>query len=180
MPYPVEQAIDNVAAQSAHGPRFGTGLCKRKTREAYGVPSDGSVDATQAWSRTKYRLNVSGDKAPRGTLLWWTGGSEGHGHVAISDGKGGAWSVDVKRPGYWDHVPFADIARWAPKLHWAGVSQDIDRVRVVTTALIAPKVAPPKTTGVTKARALLIAEGIKAGPMRRLKIRAALAALPKW
>lgn len=39
---------------------------------------------------------------------------------------------------------------------------------------------PVHDTGVTRARALLIAEGVKAGPMRRAKIRAALAALPKW
>lgn len=141
-----DQAIKVVSGMSASGTRFGAGLCKRKTREAYAVPSDGSNDATEAWGRVDHRLNVPGDKAPRGALLWWTGGSEGHGHVAIADGKGGVWSVDVKRTGCWDHVPFAGIASWAPRLKWAGVSRDIDGVTVVPLPVAErpPAPAPPK------------------------------------
>lgn len=44
----------------------------------------------------------------------------------------------------------------------------------------AAKTAPTPVTRVTKARTLLIAEGMDAGPVRKLKIRAALAALPKY
>lgn len=127
-----EQAIDSVAFQSANADDpFDAGMCKQRTRMAYLVESDGSNDATEAWGRTKHRIPVSGKDAPRGALLWWTGGSAGHGHVAIADGKGGVWSVDVKRTGYWDHVPFAEIQDWASSLRWAGVSRDIDGKLVV-------------------------------------------------
>lgn len=126
-----EEAIDAVARQSATGKPFKVGMCKQRTRMAYGVPSDGSNDATEAFGRTKHRLTVTGAKAPRGALLWWTGGSEGHGHVAIADGKGGVWSVDIKRDGFWDHVPFGQIAKSFPSLRFAGVSADIDGVRVI-------------------------------------------------
>lgn len=140
-----EEAIDAVARQSATGKPFKVGMCKQRTRMAYGVPSDGSNDATEAFGRTKHRLAVTGAKAPRGAILWWTGGSKGHGHVAIADGKGGVWSVDIKRNGFWDHVPFGQIAKSFPNVKFAGVSQDIDGVRVIggaaarTTTLSLPK-----------------------------------------
>lgn len=133
MPNSVEQAISNVADQSKHGPAFRVGLCKQKTREAYGVPSDGSNDATEAWGRTKHRVKTTGHQAPRGAILWWTGGSQGHGHAAIADGKGGVWSVDILRSGYWDHVPFPQMSHSWPNLRFAGVSLDIDGVQVVPT-----------------------------------------------
>lgn len=128
-----DEAISFVYAQSKYGPTFPVNECKMRTRIAYGVPSDGSQDATEARSRTKVRLDCLGTEAPRGALLWWTGGSQGHGHVAIADGKGGVWSVDIKRHGYWDHVPFQTIHDSWPLLKWAGVSLDIDGVQVVPT-----------------------------------------------
>lgn len=134
-----DQAIAHCFNQSTNGPQFEAGLCKQRTRIAYGVPSDGADDATEAWRRTDHRIAVTGTKAPRGALVWWTGGSEGHGHVAIADGKGGVWSVDVKRAGYWDHVPFGQIAAWAPALRFAGVSADIDGVQVIPVPAPAPR-----------------------------------------
>ncbi len=145
MTYTIEKAIDHVAAQSQNGPPFRVGMCKQQTRLAYAVPSDGSGSATEAWRRTDHRLSVAGDQAPRGALLWWTGGGLGYGHVAIADGKGGVWSVDVKRDGYWDHVPFAQIATWAPSLNWAGVSRDIDSVTVVPVPVEKPAAPKPPT-----------------------------------
>jgi len=138
-----DQAIAHCFNQSVKGPGFDAGWCKRETREAYDVPSDGSDSATEAWSRTDHRLKVGGASAPRGALLWWTGGSDGHGHVAIADGKGGVWSVDVKRAGYWDHVPFIEIRRWAPQLVFVGVSADIDGVQVIPLAAPAPTMQTP-------------------------------------
>lgn len=125
------EAIALARNQSDHGPRFRVGLCKRKTRELYGVASDGSEDATEAWKRTDHRYGVPPADAPRGALIWWTGGSDGHGHVAVATGDGSCWSVDIKRTGYWDRVPIRYIAeRWSA-LHLAGSSADIDGVRVV-------------------------------------------------
>lgn len=118
------EAIAAIARQSANGPRFEVGLCKRKTREAYGIPSDGSQDATEAWSRTRYRF--AGVWIP-GAFAWWKGGSHGHGHVAVlAFAYGELWTVDAKRSGYWDRVPFDRIEHWAPALTFAGLSLDID------------------------------------------------------
>lgn len=139
MPLTPNEAIASCAHQAIYGPAFGVGECKKRTRLAYEVASDGSLDATQAWGRTKHRVPVAGSLAPRGALLWWTGGSAGHGHVAIADGKGGVWSVDILKPGHWGHVPFATIGKQWTALRWAGVSLDIDGVQVVPTP--APKPA---------------------------------------
>lgn len=119
-----KEAIAHIARQSEHGPRFPVGMCKQQTRLAYDVPSDGSQDATEAFGRTHYRIN--GVWVP-GAFAWWTGGSHGHGHVAVlAFHYGLVWSVDVKRPGYWDRVPFEQIHRWAPSLVFRGLSLDID------------------------------------------------------
>lgn len=129
------EAIAFVRHQSEHGPRFDAGLCKRQTRIAYGIPSDGSDDAAEAWTRTHYRLG-SGVWVP-GAFAWWTGGSHGHGHVAFCAFKfGHVWSVDAHRSGYWDRVPFARIEAWAPSLTFRGFTLDIDGkvpVRIPTT-----------------------------------------------
>lgn len=139
----VQEALTSCYRQSQAGPAFAPGMCKAQTRAAYGVPSDGSGSATAAWYRTDHRVQITPTAAPRGALLWWTGGSEGYGHVAIADGQGNVWSVDVKRPGYWDLVPYAAIRAWAPRLLFAGVSLDIDGVQVVPS----PVVKPPPPSG---------------------------------
>lgn len=123
------EAIASVRAQSANGPRFATGMCKKKTREAYAVPSDGSKSASEAWARTDHRFDATKTWKP-GAFAWWTGGSDGHGHVAILADKGHVWSVDILRPGYWDKVSLERISRSWPKLRLAGFSLDIDGVKV--------------------------------------------------
>lgn len=137
-----DQAIDHCSRQSKGGPAFAVGTCKKQCRLAYAVPSDGTGSAAEAWRQTDYRLNVAGDQAPRGALLWWTGGSNDYGHVAIADGKGGVWSTDILRNGYFDHVPFAKIGSKWPSLRFVGVSRDIDGVLVVPVAPMPP--APEK------------------------------------
>lgn len=148
-----DEAIAHCAAQV--GTPFKVGLCKQRTRIAYAVPSDGSGSATEAWHRTDHRLSVPGSLAPRGALLWWTGGANGYGHVAIADGKGGAWSVDIIRSGYWGHVPFAEIGRTWPNLAFAGVSRDIDGVVVVPAPVAEKPVAPTSTPTIADCLAAL-------------------------
>lgn len=127
-----DQALALAFSQSTgNDPAFQVGRCKAETRELYNVDSDGARSAAAAWLRTDDRIKVAGDKAPRGALVWWRGGSDGNGHVAIADGHGYVWSVDIKRPGRWDRVPFATIGATWHKLIFAGVSRDIDGVRVL-------------------------------------------------
>jgi hypothetical protein len=139
MPRTVEDAIKSVYAQSKGGPPFPHNECKMRTRLAYAVPSDGSKDAAEAWSRTKHRI-PDGDPI-RGALRWYLGGAEGHGHVTIEDGHGNEWSVDIKRSAatgshsYWDIVPIGTITTKWTALRYVGRSLDIDGVQVVPTPL---------------------------------------------
>lgn len=141
-----DEALAVVKHQASNGPAFAVGMCKKQTRLAYGVPSDGSDDATEAWRNTDHRLAGPADAAPKGALVWWTGGSDGHGHVAIADGAGYVWSVDIKRAGYWDRVPVGEISRSWPRLQLAGITADIDGVRVVPAPVKRSRVQLAVTT----------------------------------
>lgn len=121
------QALARAHNQSRNGPQFDLGMCLRETRKLYDVPSRYD-DAADAWRATRHRIDP--DRAPRGALVWWTGGSAGHGHVALYAGDGLCWSVDIRRRGYFDLVPVAEVNRqW--NLSLAGYSLDINGVQVV-------------------------------------------------
>jgi hypothetical protein len=53
-------------------------------RTHYNVPP-AYATAASAWSKTRDR---HGSTPPKGVPVWWTGGSRGFGHVAISAGGG--------------------------------------------------------------------------------------------
>lgn len=165
----VEQAI----AWTKRGQRFEVGWCKRMCRTAYGVPSDGSDTAVEAWSRTKVR-GAKGTVPPRGALVWYVGGSHGAGHVAISEGNGMIRSTDAPVAGMWGSVP-----RSWPETHWGmlyvGWSRDIDGATVVPP----PKPKPKPPSRLAKLRAQLddVAADSGVGPVRRARARAAAAVL---
>lgn len=122
------QAIARAHNQSVNGPAYPLGMCLRATRRLYDVPAVYS-DAAAAWSHTRHRIPI-GAGAPAGALVWWTGGSHGHGHVALVTGDGYCWSVDIRRPGYFDRVPISAITReWG--LRFVGYSRDVNGVQVV-------------------------------------------------
>lgn len=171
----VDRALETVRHQSLAGPPFKVGMCKQQTRLAFMVPSDGSADATTAWGRTRHR---GIGRAPRGAIVWWTGGTGGHGHVAISDGAGWCWSVDIRRSGFWDRVPVAEIASSWPALRYVGWSEDIDGVRVIELDPPTPP-APFTPTRVQRARRLLAKALARASGKRAAKIRAGTDKLPR-
>lgn len=145
-------AVAAARQQSEHGPPFAPNLCKRQTRLAFSVPSDGSTNAATAWTRTDHRLPDSAPWTP-GALVWWTGGTGGHGHVAFCAYRTGyVWSVDIKRPGYWDRVPLEQITRTWPRLKFAGRSRDIDGVIVAPVRLPATPVIDAALASAVKAR----------------------------
>jgi hypothetical protein len=117
------QAIAACQIASRTGETDRVGLCQARTRGKYLIPSDGSPDAATAHSRTKHRF--TGLWVP-GAFAWWTGGTHGHGHVAICAWrKGYVWTVDFKRPGKWDRVKLDNITKvW--HLKFAGFSRDND------------------------------------------------------
>lgn len=121
------QALARARNQSVNGPRFDLGFCLRETRKLYDVPARYD-SAAAAWARTRHR--VPAHQAPAGSLVWWTGGNGGFGHVAVAIGDGYCWSVDIRRHGYFDRVPIGEITReWGLTL--AGYSLDLNDVQVV-------------------------------------------------
>lgn len=62
--------------------------------------------------------------APLGSLVYWTGGSKGYGHVCFALGGHVELSVDVDpaRPGAADARPFSWFGEHWPLLHYAGWS----------------------------------------------------------
>ena len=111
-------------------PTSGPGYCLREVRECYGV-GPAAPDATSAWENARYKHRETDfTKIPRGVPIFWTGGSGGHGHVAISTGfLARCWSTDIRRSGYFDRVPIAEISeRWGLRL--VGWTEDLNGVRV--------------------------------------------------
>jgi hypothetical protein len=124
------EALRFTTNEIKHGEPFGIGLCKMKTREAYLIPTDGSQDAAEAWSRTRHRFH--GLWIPGG-LIWWTGGTPDpqtgrrRGHVAqMGWRKGRIRSVDYPRTHHWNNTTVAELEKAWPRLEFAGTSLDID------------------------------------------------------
>lgn len=118
-------------------------LCLKLARTAYGVPAKNPT-ATAGWHDTDHRGGTglaAMKKAPRGALVWWTGGSAGH--VAISDGQGRAWGNWYPNGG---RVELQEIGTITSRLNLkpAGWSYDVNGVRVLDEVGAAePTPTPP-------------------------------------
>jgi hypothetical protein len=118
-------AIAAARHQSHDGPRFGVGECLERVRKCYGIgPS--APDAISAWNAAKTKHPTTDPKkVPRGVPVFWRGGSAGHGHIAIATGDGCCWSTDIKRAGFFDYVPIAQIHEdWG--LAFLGWTEDLN------------------------------------------------------
>jgi hypothetical protein len=63
------------------------GLCANWCWRAARIPYTSSPDAAAAFKKAKDAGFIHTDNdPPRGAMVWWTGGSHHHGHVAISLG----------------------------------------------------------------------------------------------
>lgn len=134
-------ALALCAKLSKAGTDVGVGLCLKNARIKFDAPSLAVVDPKKypdggtAAEAFAYEAAKNPDPThgwynpPAGVPVFWSGGSAGAGHVAISDGKGNVWSTDIERSGKWDLVPVADIhARWG--LKYLGWSERLNGVRV--------------------------------------------------
>lgn len=174
MPYTRKQAVANALASTIYSP----GMCLQWTRLQFGVgPS--APDATAGWAAATKRS--PGDRNPPvGVPVWWTGGSAGHGHVAVSLGGGKIRTTDVPS----GHVGTVDLGYpervW--RLKYAGWSEDINGVTIPLDAPEEPKPTPIKPTRIERSRVLLEQALTKArakkNRTRVAAIRAALKALP--
>ena len=127
MPHPFRYA----QAQHKRRSRDWTGWCLVFVRSAFGVPAQ-QPDAASAWANAERKHPVtSGSQVPRGVPVFWTGGSHGHGHIALSRGDGSVWTTDFVREGQVDVARIDDITRgWGLTL--AGWTEDLNGVTVWT------------------------------------------------
>lgn len=128
-------ALTWLAQKPAYVQHFAeAGLCLANTRYAFNVPA-GFVSASKAWTGAggakgpNTHTQTSADP-PADVPVFWTGGSHGDGHVAISDGDGYVWTTDWNgQTKKWTRVRITDITkRWG--LKYAGWSETLNGVRV--------------------------------------------------
>jgi hypothetical protein len=126
VPPPVPMAPSN-ASQTVASAEASTsnvpGLCLTWSREQADIPSR-YPDATSAWDHATGRHPGDQDP-PAGAAAYWTGGSSGYGHVAISVGNGKVRSSDAGGAGSVATVPLRSITReW--HLKYAGWANSIN------------------------------------------------------
>lgn len=121
MPVSRNQAVVSAIASKA----YPVGMCARWTRERFGLPAlgdfdrDGDADAVDMWAASV--LKNAGDRnPPSGVPVFWSGGSNGHGHAAVSLGNGYVRTIDRPTPGQVGTVPLGEIeSAWGLKyLGW--------------------------------------------------------------
>lgn len=97
-----------------------TGMCLQQVRLWADIPAR-YPDAATAWEHTEDRHPGGTSTPPRGALVFWTGGSDGHGHIACSLGNGRIRTTDGDGPGRIATRPLTWItAEWGlPLAGWA-------------------------------------------------------------
>lgn len=180
-----EQAIAYCRTLGTRGTDIGVGLCMRNARTAYGLPAvgdvdrDGDADAVDGFRSSRLRESFAVGRRRRGGFLYWGGGRNGYGHVAIPTGDGLCWSPGTPaRPGRWHKVSPDEITRgWGLEpLGWAA---DLGGV----TVWIAPEPAYDPTRGPNVDAAIEALQRARTNPRRMRIIRAALdglKSLPTW
>lgn len=114
-----EQTARNAVNDRSNTP----GMCLQQSRQWAGISARYS-DASTAWRNTNNRH--PGDRnPPRGAAVYWTGGSHGYGHIAISLGGGKVRSTDAGGRGRVATVSLGWVERnWG--LRYAGWAWDIN------------------------------------------------------
>lgn len=134
-------------ARNAENDRFNDpGYCQQQSRQWAGIGPK-YPDAATAWRNTNDR-HPGNRKPPRGSMVFWTGGSRGYGHVAVSLGNGKVRSTDAGGRGRVATVDLAWIERnW--RLPYAGWAWDNNEVTIPHGAT---KTAATATKTATKPR----------------------------
>jgi hypothetical protein len=123
------------------------GMCLQQCRLWADIPSR-YPDATTAWKNANQR-HVGDRNPPRGAAVYWTGGSQGYGHIAIalddhgdrirSTDAGGSGRVATQSLAWFDaHWPSLDYAGWADNINEVTIpdvggddmkQEDFERIR---------------------------------------------------
>lgn len=118
-----EKFVSNALATASNSP----GYCLQVVRTWAGIAAK-YPDATTAWKHTRDR-HPGDRKPPRGSAVYWTGGSHGYGHIACSLGNGQVRSTDCTYSG---KTGTCDLG-WVEKswgLPYAGWAWDINDVTI--------------------------------------------------
>ncbi|HEX3828689.1 MAG TPA: hypothetical protein VHV82_15600 [Sporichthyaceae bacterium] len=106
-------------------------LCLGFVRTTFGLPEVQS-SAIRAWEAAKYKHRRDANP-PAGVPVFWSGGSSGRGHVAVSLGDGWIVSTDFPYTGHIAKGRLADIAAdWG--LNYLGWTEDLEGERIYTPA----------------------------------------------
>lgn len=122
MPASRLEAVANALGSTTNVPRY----CAQWTRERFGVGAlgdydgDGAADAEDMWKAAKIR-NEGDRNPPAGVPVYWGGGSQDNGHIAVSLGGGLIRSTDAAGTGRVGTVPlnFPQTAWGMPYLGWS-------------------------------------------------------------
>jgi len=137
-----EQGAAAIKQAAAAHTNIGKNNCKIRTRQAFNVPSNGSGTAYKSWmsiaASEKHPTSDPG-KIPDNCFVYFSGGSEGDGHVGVMiDGQfytpGGPANDHI-----WYATTIAAVLRGWPNLRLAGWSYVIDSQIPARPAAPAPK-----------------------------------------
>jgi cell wall-associated NlpC family hydrolase len=118
------------SARNAENDRTNSiGMCLQQTRSWAGI-SARYGDAATAWRNTNDRHPGDRTGIPRGAFVFWTGGSRGYGHVAMSLGGGRIRSTDAGGAGRVATVTLGWFDSHWPSLRYAGWSWDLNEIAV--------------------------------------------------
>lgn len=118
------------AARTAPQPAW-HGMCLRRVRTWLGIGPDlegDAPDASGAWSDVPPAHRHGFWDPPAAVPYFW---ESAHGHVALCDGHGNCWSVDVPSSGRVALIPLSWVhTHWG--LHPLGWTETLNHVRVFT------------------------------------------------
>lgn len=119
------------------------GRCLAYVRTWLGIGSHWPT-AARAWFEADKRH--PGDRhPPAGAPMFWTGGSHGFGHIALSLGDGDVRSTDVPHAGLIGTVPLDWFGTHWTNLHYEGWAEDLNETTIgylSTTPTPVPDPAP--------------------------------------
>lgn len=98
------------------------GMCAQHVMFALGAPRQGLRDATAVANVVLKAGHMQQGPAPRGAVVYWTGGARGHGHTCFALGDRTELSVDVNGARSVGVKPFVWFAAHWPRLRFVGWS----------------------------------------------------------
>lgn len=117
---------EQVARNALKVTSYATGMCARFSRSVAGFAAlgdfdgDGDADAVDMLKATR-DFHAGDRNPPLGVLVFWSGGANGHGHVAPTiDDRGTVRSTDWPRAGQVNNVGLDTLSRAWPSLKYEG------------------------------------------------------------